>query len=53
MAFGTYAVKDENKDKKYIAKTIREIHNAELIRKLQAIIRENGLQEPSVRTLFR
>ena len=53
VAFGTYAIKDNDGKKTYIAKTIREAHNAELVRQLQALIRENGFVPPGVSTLHR
>ena len=53
MAYGTYAMRDDNNKKVYIAKTIREIHNEELIRQLTTLLKENGLSAPSPRTIRR
>ena len=53
VAFGTYRINDPNGTKTYVARTIREVHNAELVRQLKSIIVENGFTPPSSSTLFK
>ena len=51
MAHGTYVIRDGNNSKVIIAKTIRETHNAELIRQINSLLKENGMVPPGESTL--
>lgn len=53
VAYGTYRIRDQDNEFQTIAKTIRQTHNAELVRQVQAIIRQNGMTVPSVSTIFK
>ena len=51
MAHGTYVIRDGNNSRVIIAKTIRETHNAELIRQITSLLKENGMVPPGESTL--
>ena len=61
VAFGTYRMKDSQGAKAYVAKTIRESHNAVIVRQLQTLIMQNFPRKnekgedlvPPKRTLFK
>ena len=61
VAFGTYQMKDAQGAKMYVAKTIRESHNAVIVRQLQTLIMQNFPKKnekgedlvPPKRTLFK
>ena len=55
VAFGTYCMKGTDGTKYYVAKTIREAHNSEIVRQLQSLISEHvpASKVPSPRTLFK
>ena len=61
VAFGTYRMTDSQGAKAYVAKTIRESHNAVIVRQLQTLIMQNFPRKnakgedlvPPKRTLFK